>query len=276
MRRVSLFAAAAIVLVANGFALAHAWQNRTGPAYTDIVLTEREIPQAFDSAGDDSGITLNLFPTFGQPQSAWLDARKLRDLGFDTFATPSDPHANEFYERQRAKRVFVALELNGPAWAKWSDSLQQQAPDYLEAMPPAQSQLLRRTASRLFEIDADTDATRLRARHPDRSSVIIIPAVLRIVLESEYLPETRKNVPRLTGWIEDLPTSIHVPLAFSDGFRRLLKNDSQAKYNVHLRYGASFEPWVVGVEFMPSGPSPGLSPVPAIAPHDPPPSSAPR
>ena len=44
MKHTSLLAAALIVLIANTFALAHAWRNRSGAMTTDITLTERELP----------------------------------------------------------------------------------------------------------------------------------------------------------------------------------------------------------------------------------------
>src|SRR5271155_710139 len=80
MKRGSLFAAAAIVLIANGFALAHSWRDRSGPVDADIVLTERELPQAFDTDDENSGVALNfswddgrLLGT-GGTEIPWLDA----------------------------------------------------------------------------------------------------------------------------------------------------------------------------------------------------------
>lgn len=42
---------------------------------------------------------------------------------------------------------------------------------------------------------------------------------------------------------------MHVPWPFSDAFCRLPQDRSKVRYRVHLRYGASYEPWIVGFEF---------------------------
>ena len=89
-------------------------------------------------------------------------------------------------------------------------------------------------------VDADTDPVRLRARHPDRHSIIVVPALVRIVW--------KEGPAQVAGWIQEIPSSIHVPQPFSDGFRRLPKDRSTVHYQVHVRYGASYEPWIVGVD----------------------------
>src|SRR5207244_311751 len=47
MKRGSLLAAAAVVLAANALTLVHVWRNRSGPADSDITLTERELPESY-------------------------------------------------------------------------------------------------------------------------------------------------------------------------------------------------------------------------------------
>src|SRR5438067_11450665 len=125
MKRASLLAAAAIVLVANAFALVHAWRNRSGPVEADITLTERELPMSYSFDDDDSGVSLDLrwlnlaWVSFGlERPPLWLDQKALQELGFDTSVAASDEKASEFYQRQRARRGFVALEYDGPAWRK--------------------------------------------------------------------------------------------------------------------------------------------------------------
>jgi hypothetical protein len=88
------------------------------------------------------------------------------------------------------------------------------------------------------------DATRLRARHPDRNSVAILPVVARIGIETGTVRPAG-----LRGWIYEVPTAIHVPRPYSDAFRRLPPDRSRVRYRVRLRYGSSLEPWVAGVEF---------------------------
>ena len=120
MKRASLLAAAAIVLVANMFALVHAWRNRSGSIETNITLTERELPLSYNLNEDDTGVSLDLRwlglvrASFGWERPAlWLDQKALQELGFDTSVAPSDDKAIEFYQRQRARRAFVARVGDG-------------------------------------------------------------------------------------------------------------------------------------------------------------------
>lgn len=250
MKRVSLFAAVAVVLIADVFALAHARRNRSGSATADVVLTQRELTQSRPSDDDNSEVTLNL--QWNDPQrflfrkgTPWLNEKTLQELGFDTSVPPSNRAAPEFYARQRARRAFVALEYNGQSWRAWIDSLEQQTRDRPGSPGANGLEYQRESATRLIVIDAGSNAGRLRASHPDRNSVIVLPAVIRIAL----VPGETAASPRLVGTIQEIPSSIHVPLPFSDDFRRLGTNRIGATYRVHLRYGASLEPWIVGVEF---------------------------
>src|SRR5450755_1173753 len=111
MKRGSLVAAVIVVLLANGFALLHAWRNRSGPVESDITLTQRELLRSYDTIDDDSGVALNLqwidkqWPMLSSP-SPWLDQKILQEVGFDTRVAPSDKAASDFYARQRARRAF--------------------------------------------------------------------------------------------------------------------------------------------------------------------------
>lgn len=254
MKRASLLAAGAIVLTGNVFALVHAWKNRAGGVETSITLTERELPLSYNynKKDDDSGVGLNLRWTdsqqrlYGESESApWLNEKILRELGFDTSAAPGDERAFEFYARQRHRRAFVALEYEGPAWHKWLDDAERAA--HAQSVTPVFPGPAERPQSwtHLMAIDAGSNAARLRSRHPDRSSVIIVPAVIRIEREGK----SASAPARLFGAIQEIPSAIHVPLPFSEAFRRLTgdrRND--AKYRVHLRYGALLDPWVDHVE----------------------------
>jgi Domain of unknown function (DUF4824) len=248
MKRTSLITAAAIVLIANAFALIHARNNRSGSVETDITLTERELPVSYNSNDEDSGVSLDLRWT-SPGWRTWLDQKKLQEIGFDTTVGPSDDKAPEFYRRQRSRRAFVALEFDGPAWRQHLDDVQRQIrerPELAQSYLPANLE----SESRLIVMDASDDALRLRARHPNRNTVVIIPAMVGIVLDAgQKLPW---KPAQLTGSIQEVPTSIHVPRPFADSFERLPRGRRAAKYQVHLRFGPSFEPWIVGVEFPPS------------------------
>ncbi len=257
MKYALLLAAAAIVLVANAFGLIHAWRNRSGPVESDITLTERELPLSYNPSDDDSGVSLSLrwtdpaWALLARERSAlWLNQEVLQDLGFDTSMDPSDTKADEFYRRQRSRRAFIALEYDGPAWRKHLEDVEREDRDRAEVNKSNVPADVHQPDTHLIAIDADSDAAQLRARHPDRNSVIVTPAVVRITVRPLVSANQRSSIPTvLSGLIQEVPVSIHVPRPFSDGFRRMQKDGRGLKYRVHVRYGASFEPWIVGVEF---------------------------
>lgn len=265
MKRASLIAANSIIVIANAFALIHGLRNRVGSPDAEITLTNRELRYFNPSPSDeDSGVTLHLQRTdsshfYGirqlENQPNWLDRQELQSLGFDCSVNPASPDAGRFYQRQRPRQAFVALEYDGRAWRAWLETFER-------AREGAQTQAIPSTnysqsASHLVAIDADLIAGKLRARHPDRSSVVILPAVVAISLNPfpyNGAPLDPKRPVQIWGRIQELPSSIHVPRPFSDEFRRLYRNRSavpnkEVLYSVHLRYGTALEPWVTGVEF---------------------------
>jgi len=243
MNRVSLLAAGGIVVIANAFGLVHAWRNRGGPPEAEITLSERELALPYAASEDDSGVALQLrwmMPgdsSGPRPSMPWLDGEKaLRELGFDTSLPVSTTGDWEFYRRQRARLAFVALEYEGPAWREYLERAASSGP--VPAGRPHQD-----SETHLFAIDAAPDPARLRSRHPDRSSVIVVPAVVRIAPLSDPT--------RLSGWIQMVPNSIHVPRPYSDAFRQIPSDRGKVQYRVTLRYGASLEPSIAGVALGP-------------------------
>jgi hypothetical protein len=241
MKNLSLGAAAAVVLIANTFSLIHAARNRSGEPDARITLTEREL--TFYRDPDDSGVELRLTwrdgnsPFFKWEPNAgeigpglWLDRQKLQALGFDCGVAPSDPKAPSFYARQLPRPAFIALRYTG-----------QEQP---RPQRPEQPQ-----STQLAVIDAASDATALRSRYPDRKSVLVVPAVIRMYFSGPVpaINGQPARPARVTGAIQETASSIHVPLPFSDGFPR---HGEKAHYRVHLRYGKLFEPSVEGVEFV--------------------------
>jgi hypothetical protein len=226
----SLAAAAAVVVVANGFALLHAARNRMGQPDATITLTERELSRV--RTDDDSGISLML--NFQDPngtwygetlqREAWLNRAKLSTLGFDCGMDPTDKRADRFYERQVPRTGFVALDYNGSA---------DRAPG-----------LRGNTLSRLVAIDAATDAAQLRARYPDRHSIPILPAVIRISFR-EAVPNKGWQ-PQIIGSIDNVPRSIHVPRPFSSGLRTS-PITNPPPYRVNVTFGSALDPWVTNL-----------------------------
>ena len=217
MKTGSLVAAIVTLLVANAFVLFHAHANRTGSADSELVLSERELTQIQMPNDDDSGVALRMqwVSPFRQ-QADFLDRNKLRSLGF-----------NDNFEPQQPRRVYAAVEYAGPAWAAQAqrgDTLGQFNPDKL---------------SQLVAIDAGLNPERLRAKYPDRSKVLVMAAVVGMSSGSP-------SKPNLYAWISPANNEIHVPRPFSDQIQKMGR--SSPHFHVHLRFGKSFEPWVVGVE----------------------------
>jgi len=266
MKKASLIAAAAIVVLANALALWHAARNRMGSPEAEITLTERELLFYRGSGDDNSGVTLHLewidlnnppAPGLVENPLIWLDQQKLQRLGFDCSVNLSGPDAVRYYGGQRARRAFVALEYDAASWRAWFEIYQRAVSQQSGSagMVASASQF----QSHLVAIDADLDSRELRARHPDRTTVLIVPAVFEVALDPYpypgMVPDPKKPV-RITGRIQQLPSDIHVPRPFSDAFRRLnRKRDGTPAlaygqtYRVTLRYGSALEPWVTGVEF---------------------------
>jgi hypothetical protein len=197
------------------------------------------------------------WPTDAKAPESWLDRAALQKLGFDCRVDPSSPAAERFYQRQRRRRVFVALEYDGAAWRSWMESY-----EHALAEQRAKRQFVvgydGSSRSHLMVVDADLDSSRLRGRHPDRTAYLIVPAVVSVRLETFPDHEAKgnpKRPARVVGNIQQIPSSIRVPRPFSDGFRHLKPeqrangNYREGSYRVRLCYGALLEPWITGVEF---------------------------
>ena len=250
MKNRSLIIAGAVIVAANAFALIHALRNRSH-ADAQVTLTGHELLNLGSSLDEDSGLALQLqwvdasrmpWPLAGHNPAAWLDQAKLQQLGFDCSVDPSSREAFRYYQRQRARRAYVALEYNGPAWQKWEEAYRVGAEQFQASHPELRSAYPTPDTGRLIAIDAGRDATELRARHPDRTSVIIVPAVVDLSLLPTLIDGKRSS--QLYGRITQIPNSIHVPRPFSDQLRNANRN---VPYQVQLSYGAAFEPWVTGV-----------------------------
>jgi hypothetical protein len=260
MKNLSLAAGIAIILTANTLALIHAARNRVGSADAELTMTNRELRFTRPPADENSGVTLYLqwttqseFPSaYGNGRPGWLDQQKLEALGFDCRLNPTANDAAWFYRRQRPRKAFVALEYDGPAWRTWLDTYHQAAEQRAKSGGAERDSSGGR--SHLVAIDAGLTAETLRARYPSRSTVIIVPAVISIALETYPYPgreSDAKAPPRVEGNIQQLASAIHVPRPLSDSFQggdQWRNGNGADRYSVHLHYGSMLEPWVTGVE----------------------------
>jgi Domain of unknown function (DUF4824) len=256
MKNTSLAAGVAIILIANAFALVHAARNRTGNPEAEMTLTNRELvlySTAISDKDEDSGVTLNLRwttaedyypPIPGTAVPPLFNQQKLSQMGFDCSVSPASDKAVRFYQRQRGRPVFIALEYDGQAWRDLFEAYRRAAEQRAAAGVKEDPDFWRQK-SHLVVIDADRDATALRNRYPNRSSVVIVPGTVRIFL-------AQQNPAQIDGRIEQIPSAIHVPRPFSDGFRNWnleKKKQGDAGYSVRVRFGSALEPWVAAVQF---------------------------
>jgi hypothetical protein len=264
-KHASLAAAVAIVLLANGFALVHAARNRSGEVQADITLTDRELNYFRDYEDSGVALTLRWIDPGSQGYSlaltqediaakTWLNEAKLRELGFDCSVAPSDTNAYTFYNQQSARTGYVAFEYEGDAWKRWLE-LRRKVAEAEQRVPGQRSMYdyERHSSSRLVAIDAAADPGSLRARHPDRNRILILPAAIRISVAGPWVGAQRVP-PNLNGFIQEVPSIIHVSKPFSDIFRNQTQTSRDDKredalYTVRLLYGKFLEPWVAAVNF---------------------------
>lgn len=258
MRRTTFLAAAASVglLAPILLALASA-RNREGEPEAEVVLTEREtrlLPVGEGRRWAILRLDWNREREWDRKEAGWLDGPKLAALGFDTRLPADDDRARAFYGWQPPRTVFLALELDGPAAAK------------ADAEDPEE----RAARSRLHVVDADLDAGALRARHPDRDRVLVVRGVVEAQCTGRWDPRTRKlSAPFLRGLVKRLLVEeLHLPRgkrAYLDalasgearpagaGATRAAPHaaaraaEAAPRYEVVLRTGRRFEPWVVEV-----------------------------
>src|SRR5690348_7076643 len=107
MKRASLIACVAIVVVANALALIHALRNRVGAPDAQLTLTQRELAYYKPAnTSDDSGVTLHLqwtdpsnvpWPNPSGNPNTWLNRETLQRLGFNCSVEPDTSDASRFY-----------------------------------------------------------------------------------------------------------------------------------------------------------------------------------
>jgi hypothetical protein len=257
VRRGPLLAAAiAVAAAAPLLVLAASARNRAAAPEAEVELTEREarlVPAGEGRRWAVLRLDWNRFDPDARKDAGWFGRARLDALGFDTRLPADDPGASAFYGWQPARVAFVALELDGPAAAADDD-----------AFPHP-----RETRSRLHAVDVDRDARALRARHPDRSRVLVVRAVVSAACRGRWDPSTRTlSPPFLEGRIERLLVEeVHVPKERRALLDALVSGEPRSagaggppreaghrksangppRYRVLIRTGSRFEPWVAEV-----------------------------
>ncbi len=277
--------AVAVVLVANGYALAHGSANRAGEPDAVVRMTERELPSAWVSQ-ENTGRSLRLVWQgnlwWGDGSATWFDHAKLESLGFDLSIPSGDSGAAHAYRRMLARPAYIVLEFDGASWREWlarerarADSLAaQQQQQQQQHQPPAPgpdwATRQERTASRLVAIDVGPDPLRLREHYPDRGRFIIAPGLVEVRYYSTGIGlGAAGQQARFTGYVSRIfGTEITVPRAHRavlDSLERHagdvapeFSSEGGPRYAVTLVYGRKHEPWIA--EIAPLAPSAATEP----------------
>jgi hypothetical protein len=199
----------------------------------------------------------------GTPE--WLDEAKLAALGFDVSPPPVERRSAWRYDRQLPREALVVFELDGPANQKALERARERAAkeaakgaETAKTGPgsPAQqaAQFLKNEEaanSRLFAVDAGTDAQALRAKYPDRARYAIVRGKVRLSYQSR-----RGKEAQWTGYIADIQNAqVNVPLEFRKAIESAPRTvtpatiaDGQPAFEVTVAFGKRFEPWIVAVK----------------------------
>jgi uncharacterized protein DUF4824 len=278
-RQRSLVAGAGLILIANAVVLIGAAYNRSAPADSVLRLTQREARPSYRSWGirENSGLALTVqwrVPTQDRADPslpmvsygpyggtvAWLDAAKLRELGFDVSQPLDTDRKRSFYARELPRQVFVVLELDGAAYQASLRTVREYGArqEALRAANPGKKEFEDRARhgndllkqeeqanGRLFAIDAGLDAAALRAKYRESSRYAIVRGRVRA-----YAGWDSKN-PEPTGFVSDLGVDeINVPSAFRSQFadaRDGYVMPAGSSYEVTVAFGKRLEPWIVDV-----------------------------
>jgi len=259
--------AVATVVAANGFILGHVVRNRAGNPDAVVRLTEREL-HSYVPADDQVAPLLEFriqwtMAPGPDDSTSWFDRGRLEALGATDLPDAGDTTWSRKYPMS-VHRGYVVLELAGPAWEQYRARAQARrdsirAADAADSVAPLPAgghdhgAMTRAEAgvgeSRLMAVDIGPDPAALRARYPDRSMYLILPATWR----ADITPAQRDTAgvithpTTVTGRISDLePGTVHVPRPLRDSLLTLgaAKSDSSTRFTVTYKVGKKWEGWV--------------------------------
>lgn len=287
--RNTLLAGGALILAVNAVVLAGVYLNRSGDPESRLRLSERELGQTWDwrRRDENSGLALSLTwrvidvqaggehyagGSFGYSGGTpeWMDAARMRALGFDTAPVAEGSEGRRRFERQQRREALVVFELAGPAWEKALARARENAArheaaaaanagskEFADRAKRAREQLKaeEESNSRLFAIDAGADLAPLRARYPDRGRFLILKAHVRPRLDS------RGGKTVVTGYLSELAVPrVNVPHALRPVLEPALRvpprtaGAAARRFEATLAVGRRLEPWIESVAVAAPGP----------------------
>jgi hypothetical protein len=246
-----------ILAFGNAAVLVNVSRNHAGTPDAELRITEREAQSwNYPPEGEEGMLTLRLrweTATGEDGQTAWFDRAKLVTLGFNDLPPDGDTTGSARYPTQ-LRPAYAVLELDGPAWTRWITRSEARL-DSIRAANPADTATKwpdrlfeRKTHSRLFLVDAGLDPAALRARYPDRSMYLILPASV----SASYQPGLREREDKPTpghasGQVSQLlPGTLHVPRPLRDSLLALGASppDTGTHYSFTMKVGRHYVAWV--------------------------------
>lgn len=270
-RRTATWAGVALLVLTNAVALGGVAYNRGGVPDAVLKLSQRELspPYVWNDKGENSGLSLKLqwrspppaAPTrhgkmyYGERNPGWLNAQKMRELGFDALAT-SKPQLFDATppSRHRAlpRDVFIVLEFNGPAYQDAVRRAQADVDAASAASAPADESsrdaqaaldAARLVDTRLIAVDAGLERSALRARYPDRTMYAIV--------RGRISPTRDRAEDDLGGFIDELGgEEINVPLEMRPVFEGAVARNGYDRsvpavhFDATVMFGRRSEPWL--------------------------------
>lgn len=277
-RRVTLAAGAALIVLANAFALSGVAYNRAAPE-SRLVLSQRELvrPWVWRANKENSGLTLRIDWRVPDPDTernfgyfagghggtpGWLDEKRMAELGFDVAAIKANAAQHIWRSKDAERQVLVVLELAGADWqaavARARDMLAREEARreanpadkaLIEAEKRARENLAREDNdnSRLFAVDLGSDLGALRSRYPDRSRFMILKASLRAQMRMVDKQAT------VGGYLGPLAVAeVNVPHALRPMFEAMPApagepRGRKAPFSATVAVGQRLEPWLEAV-----------------------------